>query len=671
MTKMFGRQSNSSTKTILLKSPDSDRVREVVITEIVVPNSRNSVERISQIDRMDTKNMSKPPRKRRLDHLSQEEKIMRKKLKNREAAQTSRDRKKARLEELESAVCRLQKQCDILCDKYETVSLERDALKRELAAANEELWRCRVEGDLKVDLKGDLKVDAAVMTEGPAVSLSLSLPLPQGLTAVVPISVSPPLARRLPALANHRQNHFPYAQWSPFQLPHLQLVVLVILADLADDVIDCWLSNSDKVGTPDFEELELFADSLFKQAMDFEEADNFLPCIPESSGDSMDSDGPSAACSPSADSMQTYASSSTAASPLATYNASTELEMEEVKHVVSNDIIPSQHSLFKPYLTLEPGNINVESAEQRNINVNSAGETIGTSQNVCRESVGEQRNMNVLATEQRNIKVLPEAPKNVYKQSVGEQRNMSVLATEQRNIKLLPANGVTEAPKNVYKQSLEEMCNIRIKSEDDVTDVPKKICVEEKRNMSVQYTNGVTSLVCRESVADKICVQPTDTQKKAIIRPTAQRNIRVKPADSLKTVGRPYVPIQPRVAEPSAEPIVLICTQSADEGGNFVFMGDVVIGEVCCTTAVAEEVVISEDCDNNSYCQDSSSYCPDTDDSDVEIVEVDEKPSLIELGEKCFCEEGHSDDHGYESIGSPDSDVNATVNLRQLFPELW
>ena len=43
-------------------------------------------------------------KKRRLDHLTWEEKVQRKKLKNRVAAQTSRDRKKAKMEEMEHAI---------------------------------------------------------------------------------------------------------------------------------------------------------------------------------------------------------------------------------------------------------------------------------------------------------------------------------------------------------------------------------------------------------------------------------------------------------------------------------------------------------------------------------------------------------------------------------------
>ena len=52
-----------------------------------------------------------PRRKKlKLDHLSAEEKVLRRKMKNRAAAQSARDRKKARMEELECLVKILEEQ---------------------------------------------------------------------------------------------------------------------------------------------------------------------------------------------------------------------------------------------------------------------------------------------------------------------------------------------------------------------------------------------------------------------------------------------------------------------------------------------------------------------------------------------------------------------------------
>lgn len=68
---------------------------------ITVPTKYLAVDKVeSQVD----VTSSTPSRKRRLDHLSWEEKMQRKKLKNRVAAQTSRDRKKAKMDEMESQI---------------------------------------------------------------------------------------------------------------------------------------------------------------------------------------------------------------------------------------------------------------------------------------------------------------------------------------------------------------------------------------------------------------------------------------------------------------------------------------------------------------------------------------------------------------------------------------
>jgi X box-binding protein 1 len=78
-----------------------------------------------------------PGRKRKLDHLSYEEKVQRKKLKNRVAAQTSRDRKKKQMDEMQVTI---EEQCQTICNlerRCEQISCERD----KIAAKYEKLER--------------------------------------------------------------------------------------------------------------------------------------------------------------------------------------------------------------------------------------------------------------------------------------------------------------------------------------------------------------------------------------------------------------------------------------------------------------------------------------------------------------------------------------------------
>lgn len=69
-------------------------------------------------------------RKRKLDHLTVEEKIQRKKLKNRVAAQTSRDRKKAKMEEMESKIATQAKEIRTLTDTCRQMKKERTEMEK-------------------------------------------------------------------------------------------------------------------------------------------------------------------------------------------------------------------------------------------------------------------------------------------------------------------------------------------------------------------------------------------------------------------------------------------------------------------------------------------------------------------------------------------------------------
>ncbi|XP_017072967.1 LOW QUALITY PROTEIN: uncharacterized protein LOC108109095 [Drosophila eugracilis] len=74
-------------------------------------------------------------KKRRLDHLTWEEKVQRKKLKNRVAAQTSRDRKKARMEEMDYEIKELTDKTEILQNKCDSLQ----AINESLLAKNHKL----------------------------------------------------------------------------------------------------------------------------------------------------------------------------------------------------------------------------------------------------------------------------------------------------------------------------------------------------------------------------------------------------------------------------------------------------------------------------------------------------------------------------------------------------
>ncbi|XP_062504989.1 X-box-binding protein 1-like [Corticium candelabrum] len=120
-----------------------------------------------------------PPRRKRqrLTHMSDDEKQLRRKLKNREAAQSARDRKKARMDELEKVVKELQQQ-------NEALTQENHALKARLQQSNTENSQLR--GQLSIATPPSSPVDrkdvilsqelADPMTESTeSAALSLSL----------------------------------------------------------------------------------------------------------------------------------------------------------------------------------------------------------------------------------------------------------------------------------------------------------------------------------------------------------------------------------------------------------------------------------------------------------------------------------------------------------------
>ncbi|KAJ1520226.1 hypothetical protein ONE63_004436 [Megalurothrips usitatus] len=127
-----------------------------------------------------------PSRKRRLAHLTMEEKMYRKKLKNRVAAQTSRDRKKAKMDELENSVSAMEDEIVTLKSLNDRLSSENKVLKQQLeecrasqTALMESLLenRCNCGKSQKSNSQAVL-TNVSPNTSRPAESMN---PLPKGL----------------------------------------------------------------------------------------------------------------------------------------------------------------------------------------------------------------------------------------------------------------------------------------------------------------------------------------------------------------------------------------------------------------------------------------------------------------------------------------------------------
>ncbi|KAJ8681574.1 hypothetical protein QAD02_017366 [Eretmocerus hayati] len=121
------------------------------------------------------------PKKRRLDHLSWEEKLQRKKLKNRVAAQTSRDRKKAKLDELEDTVKILKESNEQLTDECSMLRTQNELLLSEITKLKRDKETAQMEeSNRQVCTMCQARVDCTVPTLGSAVSFIN--PLQQGGT---------------------------------------------------------------------------------------------------------------------------------------------------------------------------------------------------------------------------------------------------------------------------------------------------------------------------------------------------------------------------------------------------------------------------------------------------------------------------------------------------------
>ncbi|XP_074599248.1 X box binding protein 1 [Brevipalpus obovatus] len=88
---------------------------------------------------MDQKHRAAMKRKReKLDHLSEDEKLLRRKIKNRISAQTARDRKKAKLGELEALVDRLNRDNEEKAERIKQLEAENASLRTRTTSPLEE-----------------------------------------------------------------------------------------------------------------------------------------------------------------------------------------------------------------------------------------------------------------------------------------------------------------------------------------------------------------------------------------------------------------------------------------------------------------------------------------------------------------------------------------------------
>ncbi|RWS19520.1 putative transcription factor XBP-1-like protein [Leptotrombidium deliense] len=117
----------------------------VLFTETSVPQiaACKPISMVSSVPKSSNMDQACLKRKReRLDHLTVEQKLQRRKLKNRVSAQTARDRKKAKITDLESKfsvsiseVMKVRRENELLRRKFEQLEAENEKLKMQLECA--------------------------------------------------------------------------------------------------------------------------------------------------------------------------------------------------------------------------------------------------------------------------------------------------------------------------------------------------------------------------------------------------------------------------------------------------------------------------------------------------------------------------------------------------------
>lgn len=142
---------------------------------------------------VDGEDESQPIRKRaNLDHLSQEERLMRRKLKNRVAAQTARDKKKAQTDDMEKLISQMKEEQNSVLEANERLQAVNNQLQVENAALQRENTQLKSRmGPTTVGLRTDnvLELD---LPPSP-VSLPPTSPHPHSSLLSPTLSISSPL----------------------------------------------------------------------------------------------------------------------------------------------------------------------------------------------------------------------------------------------------------------------------------------------------------------------------------------------------------------------------------------------------------------------------------------------------------------------------------------------
>ncbi|CRL00221.1 CLUMA_CG013495, isoform A [Clunio marinus] len=117
-------------------------------SKLIIPKRDDSCSESSCSDAVRT-----PGRKRKLDHLTFDEKVQRKKLKNRVAAQTSRDRKKKQMEEMQETIEQQSKRITNLERKCDQLSNERDRIQAKFEKIEREYQKLKANTNIKPEIR--------------------------------------------------------------------------------------------------------------------------------------------------------------------------------------------------------------------------------------------------------------------------------------------------------------------------------------------------------------------------------------------------------------------------------------------------------------------------------------------------------------------------------------